>query len=247
MTMQIAKMPGPILCLTAAMLPGCGGISETRANDSGLSEMAESGNGEARPTDGASETASIWLDATLDDSPDDSAEAIDRCENRCPASEPAFGDPCAFSLWCEYGKSPFVACNTVYDCVSGHVVLDRTFISDASICDTGLQPGCPASRTAIVPGSACVAPNPVQCIYAEGECDCIQGRASENTWLCSAVDAGASRTCPVPRPMLGTPCNPASASELCQYIAPCTYEACSTCGNQWSVLSVPCGELPPGQ
>lgn len=171
------------------------------------------------------------------------AEATDRCVQSCPTSEPAVGDSCAFSLWCEYGGSPLVSCNRVYDCFSAHVALDPSLGRDASACPAGLPPGCPASRTMVASGDSC-GPIPLQCVYADSECDCILGNGTPARWVCSGVDAGSSGGCPVPRARLGTPCLTASTNQLCQYIAPGASESCSPCGNQWSIEFVPHGVLP---
>jgi hypothetical protein len=198
--------------LTAALLPSCGGMSALSSSKDASTAI-----------DSESEKDVTVMGASVVPGPGDSlAQATDRCGNACPALEPTVGDSCDFALWCEYGGSPLVPCNRVYDCFSGHVVVDRTFISDASTCSTVLLPGCPASRATVVPGEACVGANPLQCVYATGECDCIQGYGTRATWVCSDPDAGDTGGCPVPRAMLGSPCSPdASGPDFCQNIATC--------------------------
>jgi hypothetical protein len=225
--------------LTMTILPSCGGVAELPSNKEASASAAAIDSGQEKdvtvmddavapgPVDSSTEAMG------LEDSP---AEATVRCGTACPTSEPTVGDSCEFALSCEYGGSPFVWCNRVYECISGYVALEPWPVPDASACPESLSPGCPASRTVIGPGAPCGASS-LQCAYTDAECDCIQGHPTA-TWVCSDVDAGGTGSCPVPRAMLGTPCSPTSPPG-CQFVAPRLYEACSPCGNQWAIDNVP--------
>jgi hypothetical protein len=214
--------------LTIATLPSC---------VSGTPSSPDSGNVQG---DAASEAEGVEADAT--GPRDGTAEAKDLCGTACPTSEPAVGDSCGFGGLCEYGESPLVQCNRVYECPSGYVMADLA-LADASACPAGLLPGCPASRTMIRPGELC-ATDPRQCVYQDGECDCIPGNGTPATWMCSDGEAGATGRCPVPRGRLGTPCSQTSATSFpCQNIAPCLFEGCGVCGN-WQLSVVLCGMTP---
>ena len=228
--------------LTVTVLSGCGGVSELATNkdastfaiDSASEKNMTEMDGAVVPDPGDSSG-----EATRPE--DSSAQPTDVCAHTCPMSEPAVGDSCDFGLRCEYGGSPLLSCNRVYDCFSGHIALDPSLVQDASACAMALSPGCPASRTVVAPGESC-GTTPLECLYANDECDCIAPGNGTATWVCSGIDGGGSEGCPVPRAMLGTPCSPdLSGPEYCQNIAPCVYEACSSCGNQWSTFQVPCG------
>jgi hypothetical protein len=226
---------GPFIC--AIVLVGCGGAGGPDTQDASASESG------APLRDAASAEASVAEDAAGLDA---SAVTVSSCTHPCPHSEPAVGDSCDFGSWCEYGGSPFVSCNQIYDCISGRVALDTSFASDAAPCPAALPSGCPASRTAITPGATCSASS-LECPYADGECDCLlQGQGPATTWVCSGAKDGSQPGCPVPRAMLGTPCaSDASVSSYCQYITHCAYEVCTSCGDQWGILFVPCGNGPP--
>ncbi len=187
--------------LTLVAFPNCGGS---------VSSVAPSDDSGTVARDASVEANGVVLDAELDRGPVDVlTDALGgNCSIPCPVSEPTAGDSCEFAAACEYGGSPFAQCNRVYDCVSGHVVPGSTL--DGSACPLGLFPDCPASRAMIVPGESCGMMNGLQCVYVDGECDCLPGNGTSPTWECSGADASISHGCPVPRAMLGTPCSTAS-------------------------------------
>jgi hypothetical protein len=167
---------------------------------------------------------------------DDTTAEAAHCGNSCPNAEPTVNDSCDFPHPCEYGGSPFVSCDRLYGCVSGRVALVPWQVPDAWACPAGLSPGCPASRATIGQANPCGGLS-LQCVYADSECDCIQGNGVA-IWTCSDADGGAPERCPVPRAMLGTPCSPLSAAG-CQFVAPNLLETCSICGNQWATEILP--------
>jgi hypothetical protein len=246
---------GPAACglLLALSMPGCGGKSAASGAAEGGSSGASSG-GAASGSGGGSGSGSSSGGSATGSSGGGSASgssggasssgvvdagALGNCSVPCPVSEPTVGDSCDFMAACEYGGSPFAQCNRVYDCISAHVAVVPGFTLDASACPLGLFPDCPASRAMIVPGESCGMMNGLQCVYVDGECDCLPGDGTSPTWECSGADASISQGCPVPRAMLGTPCS--SASEFCQQIATGGFEVCSSCGNSWGVEIVPDG------
>ncbi len=217
------------------LLQACGGAASSGATD------ASAVVSEGAPNAQDAATSSAAGDSSTDALGLEDGLTIDRCATSCPVSEPAVGDPCDFAQECEYGGSTFLSCNRVYECPLGHVT--RTLVSDTSTCPTSLLPGCPSSLTMIIPGASCEASSvttTLQCVYADSECDCIQGTGLNGTatWICSEPEAGAVRGCPVPRAMLGTPCPPNSPPG-CQYLAPDLFEACSSCGSRWTTDIVP--------
>lgn len=216
--------------LTLVALPNCGGSVSSAApsDDSGIVAR-----------DASVEAQGVVLDAGLDRVPADGlTDALGgSCSVPCPVSEPTVGDSCDFVGACEYGGSPFALCNRLYDCTSGHVGTGAPL--DASACPLGLFPDCPASRAMIVPGESCGMTNGLQCVYVDGECDCLPGNGTSPTWECSGADASISQGCPVPRAVLGTPCSSAGAS--CQQLSTRSYEVCLSCGNRWGSRSSPDG------
>ena len=128
---KVSRLRGCAWALTVATLPSCGGTAPP---------TAWSGDSGSAGRDAASEAGDVASDAAADDGPsDDSYEAIPPCGNPCPIAEPAVGDSCNFGAACEYGKSPFVPCNRVFSCISGRAAVVQNFISDASVCTTGLS------------------------------------------------------------------------------------------------------------
>jgi hypothetical protein len=217
--------------LALVALPNCGGSVSNVAQSDGFGIFA---------LDASVEANAVFLDAGLYRGPDGLPDALGNCSVPCPLSEPTVGDSCEFVAACEYGGSPFAQCNRVYDCPSGHVAVVSGFTLDASACPLGLLADCPASRATIVQGESCGTANGLQCVYIDGECDCLPGNGTSPTWECSGADASVSPGCPVPRAMLGTPCR--SAGESCQQISTRSFEVCSSsCGNRWDVELVPAG------
>jgi hypothetical protein len=218
---KVSRLRGCAWALTVATLPSCGGTAPP---------TAWSGDSGGAGRDAAA--GDVASDAAADDGPsDDSYEAIPPCGNPCPIAEPAVGDSCNFGAACEYGKSPFVPCNRVFSCLSGRAAIVQNFISDASVCTSGLSRGCPASRATVKPGASCGMAAGLQCVYADAECDCIQQNEGPAAWVCSGSSAGGVASCPVPRAMLGTPCS--SVNESCQQLSSGVYETCLACGNLW--------------
>ncbi len=222
MAEKVSRLQTCAWALTLATLPGCGGT---------VPPNVWSGDSGSAGRDAALEAGDVASDAAADDRPsDDSSEAIPPCGNPCPIAEPAVGDSCDFGAECEYGKSPFVPCNRVFGCISGRATIMQNVISGAS-CTSGLPHGCPASRATVKPGASCAAAAGLQCVYADGECDCLQENEAPAAWVCSGSNASGPVTCPVPRAMLGTPCS--SINESCQQLSSGVYETCLACGNLW--------------
>jgi hypothetical protein len=216
-------LPGVSAIGVFLLLAHCGSSQTESSRSSGDSGIEAGARG--NDADGDAEAAV----------PADSAAP--RCGSPCPASEPSEGDPCSFD-WCEYGGSPFFECDRSYGCESGHVVTITA--PDASSCAPS-SASCPSTRTSIAPGSACT--SPAQCIFPEGECDCLaEGNGASPLWFCAGPDGGSGGSCPIPRAPLGSPC-PSSdqvGSPLCQPLGSCRVETCSACGT-WTNVPIPCG------
>ena len=208
----------------------CGSSRSGQTPDAGI--MSEGGLDASAPNEGGA--AAVDATSTYD-GPDGPPPL--KCGAPCPSSEPRAGDSCDFDL-CEYGGNTFFACDRTYGCLKGFVVLLNA--PDASTCVAAQPAGCPSSRASIVPGATCN--NPMQCVFAEGECDCLYpGQGAPAVWECAPEDAGGGGGCPVPRAPLESPCSPPeqNGGPFCQSLGECLQEACSACGT-WGMFNIPC-------
>jgi hypothetical protein len=181
--------------------------------------------GTASSSESASDASAGVSDAAVADAAavEDAAvvDAIGARAPGCPNTVPEAGAPCTAAApppghgsvgwWaCEYGSDPH--CTTVASCTT-----DYWFVTPPDPSCSGNPAGCPA---AFDPTAGGTCPVHGSCTYAEGRCACgpceLFGGCALN--LCgneAGVDGGSAwqctpwfevAPCPVPRPLLGTPC-----------------------------------------
>jgi hypothetical protein len=161
----------------------------------------------------------------------------------CPTDLPADGAGCPSSgLECEYGTSGDLRCNTVATCAS----------QKWSVRNPGRRacpengPACPATRTAITPGTMCGSDR-LECRYPSGDCVCrqdcgprypVERPCDANTpftWMCATVAPG----CPPVRPRLGEACSTAGLE--CSYAEdPCVQPNYKCENGSWHEYQTPC-------
>jgi hypothetical protein len=103
---------------------------------------------------------------------------------------------------------------------------------------------CPASFTALAPGSTCPSSIASRCVYDEGICACVGCVADGGggpLWGCTKWSS-APAGCPSPRPLLGTPCR--VEGKECDYATVCTAVSLAQpdmkCANgTWTDVPVP--------
>jgi hypothetical protein len=166
----------------------------------------------------------------------------------CPPTAPVVGSPCASEFdvpWCEYGNSPSLACDGVFECagVQGWQPAPPTEFP-VPTCVTGT---CPASYSDAMT-SPSRAPLLLECAYPDGDCVC-----QSKGWDCS--QSYNAPDCPVPRPRLGTACS-ADFSQSCGH-SPCSGGIAVICtcpglllgetcdaGASWQRIPTPCPAGP---
>ncbi len=159
----------------------------------------------------------------------------------CPETAPQQGSACGpQGLACEYGTATVVECDTVATCNGGRWEIALPTMTK-SLCQSGPATDCPASLSAVPLGQHCDT-YPTICDYPQGRCACtvrqsptVTDASAQATWICPAPSSG----CPLPRPLLGSPC---TSSAECDYgtcaIPGATAQACTD--NLWVPESTAC-------
>jgi hypothetical protein len=155
----------------------------------------------------------------------------------CPVSCPPQGAPC-LALQCEYGTSPIMECNQLFNC-DGTWSAD-TRGGDPKICSPSTA-GCPATRASVPVGTACT-PSGLECDYPDGRCACTISQFGPvrmdagSEWICTSPQMG----CPAARPLVGSACT--TPGELCDY-GGCELQGgvTLTCSSgRWQSTPTPC-------
>lgn len=181
-TRMLGAAGGLLLLLTA----GCGRVVDTAAPD-------------ASPMSDGAPSYRDGLDAGS------STDACDAPGFACPMTLPVAGGPCAPSPQeCEYGPSPYLACNTLARCADDGDGGRSWTVAEVDTADGGpcaLQTAACGDTEAVLHGGAC----PIPATESYLECDVPGETCSCNAttaWSCQAVGQG----CPGERPRLGSPC-----------------------------------------
>ena len=144
---------------------------------------------------GAVEPASSSPDAAASpSSPPDAGAKPDAsvCAYPCPLNVPLQGAPCDVGMQCEYGGAPTtLKANVTAFCTC--------FGGGWSVSG----PPIPANCAGFGSGSPCSAVG-ASCEYPQGACACA-AHDGGSTWTC---EGQTSPTCPWPRPLLGSSCDP---------------------------------------
>jgi hypothetical protein len=196
-----ALLLGGLLLHALSLAAGCG-------SNTGLDGMTGSNTGSA----GGSSTGAAGATAR---------------NPRCPPTVPTQGGgSCKPILTCGYpGSAPHGLCSIIADC-GGSEMSPNTFtwyVSQRPGCGVNAAT-CPATFSALAPGSPCPGPSSLFCNYQEGACGCVPcasdgGAPNSSMWACRTWGPDQDG-CPPDPPLLGDACNP---NQICSYGVPCVF------------------------
>jgi hypothetical protein len=218
-----SRLPLAAACM-ALLMVSCGSNAPIGRTGSGGTGASSSGGGGAAATGGAGGSAGA-------------TESKTARNPSCPSTVPTQGGSCKPILTCGYpGSAAHGLCSIVADCGGSEMSPNKFmwYVSQPSGCGVNAAT-CPASFSALAPGSPCPGARSLFCSYPEGACGCVPcavdgGAPTMSMWACRAWGPDQSG-CPPDPPLAGDACT-ASTPE-CSYGVPCVFAVGSSmiCNN----------------